>query len=56
LTTCRKPEYFKAVVLSAPAIVIDPNLEPGAFKVINKPEKKNKDARKFQANSLIFCL
>ncbi|XP_028410844.1 monoglyceride lipase-like [Dendronephthya gigantea] len=33
LSACSKPDYFKAVVLSAPAIIIDPTVRPGAMTV-----------------------
>ncbi|XP_046839695.1 monoglyceride lipase-like [Xenia sp. Carnegie-2017] len=33
LTACSRPNFFKAVVLSSPAIVIDPSIEPGCVKV-----------------------
>ncbi|CAB4011389.1 monoglyceride lipase-like [Paramuricea clavata] len=33
VAACSKPEYFQAVVLSAPGIVVDPSVQPGAFKV-----------------------
>ena len=33
LTACRKPDYFKAVALSAPGIITDPSIEPSAFKM-----------------------
>ena len=33
LAACSKPEYFKAVILSAPAIILDPAVQPGALKV-----------------------
>lgn len=32
LASCKRPEYFQGVVLSAPAIIIDPAVAPGIFK------------------------